>query len=113
MPSGGFDTLLSHPGEGYFESSGSALVAAAWFKGMRLGYLDPHKFQAPAWRAFERVQGVVDHDKKGRVRLSEVSGPTIPTPSFVYKLMPRGEKYPWGPGAFLLMSTEALRYHQL
>ncbi|PFG69194.1 unsaturated rhamnogalacturonyl hydrolase [Propionibacteriaceae bacterium ES.041] len=99
-PDGAFNTLLSQPS--YRELSATALAAAGWFSGVRLGLL-PASYREPAELALAAVTAAV-HTERGQWVLPEISGPTIPLPLFPrtgYLLVPRGANWDYGVAAFV------------
>lgn len=107
-PDGAFNTLLSQPS--YRELSVTALAAAGWFTGVRLGVLPEH-YRETAELALASVTAAV-HRRSGEWLLPEISGPTIPLQVFPrtgYLLVPRGNNWDYGVAAFVLAALARQR----
>jgi unsaturated rhamnogalacturonyl hydrolase len=97
-PDGAFETVINRPGKTYRELSFTALVAAGWFCGIRLGVLDRKRFFEPALKAYRCVVDSL-REENGILVMPEISGPTIPLPVFPYlgyKFVPLGNNWSYG-----------------
>ena len=104
LPSGYWDTVVTSPGAGYEESSGTALIAYALAKGARLGILPPaHRAVAK-----ESYIAITSRMKKRSVgySLEAVSLGTNPFPQWLYAIWPKTNNATYGVGAMLLLSAE-------
>ena len=104
-PDGSFNTLLRS--KSYRELSATALIAAGWMHGVRLGYLDK-SFEEAAIRAFKLVARSIE-EEDGALYMPEISGPTIPLPLLPrlgYKLVPRGKNWSYGVAALIFAAIE-------
>ncbi|MEK6626653.1 MAG: hypothetical protein AABY86_16920, partial [Bdellovibrionota bacterium] len=97
-----FDTLLTRPGDGYEERSGSALMGILFVKGAQLKILPPEFFQAGV-NIYAAITARLRSTDDG-LSMPDISGPTIPYPKLGYKVVPRGRDYPYGIGAYLLLA---------
>jgi rhamnogalacturonyl hydrolase YesR len=104
LPSGFYDTLISTPGKGYEESSGSALVAFAFFKGYHLGLLSTSYYQS-AQKTARAISARLRPSPTG-YSLGEISGPTMPYTASIYRVIPRARDLSYGIGAFAMMCSE-------
>jgi unsaturated rhamnogalacturonyl hydrolase len=95
----------------YEETSGSAIMAYAFAKGVRLGYLDG-RFRLAGEKAMTGLEKYLrevylkNSEKFLGVSMSGISWWTVPGPDFLYRLMPRRRDMPYGVGAYLLAATE-------
>ncbi len=104
-PDGSWTTVLDGWPRGYPEVSATALMAAGWFTGMRLGLLDRKTYEQPAYRALEYALGAIRRNRAGELELVGVSGGTIPVPLLPrlgYLAVPRKVDRPWGVAAVIL-----------
>ena len=99
-----WDTLISMPGKGYSESSGSALIAYAYAKGARLKLL-PAEFKHRALETYNALNARLINEKD-KSSLPEISWLTMPYGPLVYKIIPRKKNMPYGIGAYLLLARE-------
>ena len=107
-PDGAFETVINKPGKTYRELSFTALVAAGWFCGIRLGVLDARRFFEPALKAYRCVVDSL-REKNGILVMPEISGPTIPLPFLPYlgyKLVPLGNNWSYGLAALIFAALE-------
>lgn len=101
-----FSTLLTEP-KTYRELSATALIAAGWMHGIRMGYL-PDKFLEPAKKAFIACCDAINNEDGG-IYFNEISGPTIPLqvfPKLGYKLVPLGKNWSYGVAAIIFAAIE-------
>jgi unsaturated rhamnogalacturonyl hydrolase len=108
---GCFETVLNKVGRTPRELSCTALVAAGWLHGYRLGVL-PESFAKAGLRAFRAVTDSIQYRDDG-IFMPETSGPTIPLPVFPYLgyiLVPLGCNWSYGLAALILAAIEADRY---
>jgi len=106
LPSGLFATVLGRASpETYPETSGTALVAYALFAGVRAGHL-PSSFDEPATRAYRALLTALERGPSG-VSMPGISGPTMPYPSWGYRLVPRVRDAAHGIAAMLLAGIAA------
>lgn len=101
-----FSTLLTEP-KTYRELSATALIAAGWMHGVRMGYL-PNKFLEPAKKAFIACVEAIKNENEG-IYFNEISGPTIPLqvfPKLGYKLVPLGKNWSYGVAAIIFAAIE-------
>ena len=106
---GAFETVINRPGKTYRELSFTALVAAGWFHGIRLGVLDGGRYLEPARRAYQAVMDALVRED-GHLFMPEISGPTIPMPLFPYlgyKLVPLGRNWSYGLAALIFAAIES------
>jgi unsaturated rhamnogalacturonyl hydrolase len=106
---GAFETVVNRPGKSYRELSFTALVAAGWFQGIRLGVLDETLYLRPARRAYQAVVDALIRED-GLLFMPEISGPTIPMPFFPYlgyKLVPLGRNWSYGLAALIFAAIES------
>jgi unsaturated rhamnogalacturonyl hydrolase len=104
---GSWSTLLAEP-RSVRELSATALIAAGWLAGVRLGLL-PERYRDPGERALECVTAAVHRDRRGRWLFPEISGPTIPLPVLPrvgYRVIPRGANHLYGVAAFAFAALE-------
>ena len=104
MPGYLWDTVMSRPGYGYEETSGSALLAYAFAKGARLGILNQQDRDL-ATKVFDSVSARLIKTKKGH-SMPDISWLTMPYSSFIYKILPKYRDMSYGVGSFLLLSSE-------
>ncbi len=110
---GSFETVINKVGKTYRELSFTALVAAGWLKGIRLGILS-NDFLQPALKAFQAVINAIE-EENGAFAMPEISGPTIPMPLFPYlgyKLIPKAKNWSYGLAALVFATIEFERYYQ-
>lgn len=103
---GSFNTLLNK--RSYRELSVTALVAAGFLHGIRLGVLAEETYLAPALRAFHCCIDSL-HVKDGKHIFPEVSGPTIPLPVLPYlsyRFTPKGDNWSYGLAALIFAALE-------
>ena len=95
---------MASPGYAYEESSGSALIAAGYAMGVRLGLLDDSYLDF----AFDTFQGITSRMvKRGEgYTMEEISIGTNPSNKLGYKLVPKDRNISYGVGAFLLLADE-------
>ena len=106
-----FNTLLKY--DSYRELSATALIAAGWLHGIRMGYLD-RKFIEPAIFAFETCVKAIEESSEG-VYMPEISGPTIPLPllpGLGYKAVPLGKNWSYGIAALVFAAIEYKRFFE-
>jgi unsaturated rhamnogalacturonyl hydrolase len=103
--SGFWDTVMAQPGYAYEESSGSALVAAAWAKGVRLGLL-PLEFQTLAVDGFMAIAARLQRRGPGQYSMEEISIGTNPSGRLGYRLVPKLPNINYGVGSLLLLAHE-------
>jgi unsaturated rhamnogalacturonyl hydrolase len=103
--SGFWDTVMAQPGYAYEESSGSALVAAAWAKGVRLGLL-PLEFQTLAVDTFMAIAARLKRRGPGQYSMEEISIGTNPSGRLGYRLVPKLPNINYGVGSLLLLAHE-------
>lgn len=99
-------TVADAPGEGYVETSASALFAYALARGFRYGLLDESPL--PALRAARR--GLADalvRDGLGRPVVTAISGPTIVQTRAGYLAVPVADDRSYGVGAVILALIES------
>lgn len=96
---GFFGTLIDRH-DTYPESSGTALVACGLFDGVRLGVLSTDLLQ-PAERAMRALVASLE-STEGGASMPGISGPTMPYPALVYRMIPRFRDLPFGVAAFIL-----------
>lgn len=102
---GTWTTLLTEP-RTYRELSVTALVAAGWLHGVRLGVLDD-AYAERARAALDAVTGALRPGRRG-LELPELSGPTIPVPLLPrtgYRLTPRMANASYGMAAYLMAAV--------
>lgn len=97
---GGWKTVLNKPGQTYFETSGTALIAYGLLHSVNQGYL-PETFSEPAQRAYQFVLRQLEMKKDG-LSLRGISGPTMPYGFQGYSLVPQGSDITWGIAATIL-----------
>lgn len=110
-PDGTWDTLLASRRRSYRELSATALIAAGWFHGRRLGIASGRQVDA-ARNALHAVVASLELTD-GRWVLPEISGPTIPlpvAPGLGYRLVPRGVNHPYGIAALVLAAIGDARF---
>jgi unsaturated rhamnogalacturonyl hydrolase len=103
--SGFWDTVMAQPGYAYEESSGSALVATALAKGVRLGLL-PVEYHTLAGDTFTAIVARLQRRGPGRYSMEEISIGTNPFGRLGYKMVPRRPNINYGVGSFLLLAHE-------
>ena len=104
-PSGGFNTLLGR--HAYLESSATALIADGIYHGVRMGYLDK-KYLPYAEKAYAFVLSCMKV-KGDKVRMTKISGPTIPMPVIPYigyAWVPKAPNLTYGVASFLWAAIE-------
>jgi unsaturated rhamnogalacturonyl hydrolase len=101
LPNGLYDTLLTQPGEGYEETSGSALIAFAFLKGVQLGILGD-EFRQSALKTFTALSSGLIISEAGH-SLDNVSWLTMPYGKTLYRAIPRLKDVSYGVGSFLLL----------
>lgn len=106
MANGLWDSLLDRPGGVYPETSGSALVAYGWLKGVRHGWL-AESYRDPALRALAAVTARTTASASGDLSLTGISGPTNALPAVTYRWVKQKADLGYGVGAFLLAASEA------
>ncbi|MDP2425113.1 MAG: glycoside hydrolase family 88 protein [Candidatus Izemoplasmatales bacterium] len=105
---GTFETVFNKVGKTYRELSFTALVAAGWLKGIRLGVLEEAIYLEPAKKAYFAVVDAIEQNDQ-ELAMPEISGPTIPVPLFPYlgyKFVPRGKNWSYGLAALLFAAIE-------
>lgn len=95
-------TVINAPGEGYLETSASALFAEGLLQGARLGLVDTTRAEAAFERARDAVIARID-DPDGEPVVTGTSGPTQPGGLNYYATLPVGDDIHYGVGAVLLM----------
>jgi unsaturated rhamnogalacturonyl hydrolase len=108
---GGFETVLNKPGKTYRELSATALIAAGWFAGIRLGLLDKDTYFEPAQKAYRLVVDQL-YEKDGILHMPDISDPTIPLPLFPYlgyKWLPKRSDWSYGLAGLLFAAIEEVR----
>jgi unsaturated rhamnogalacturonyl hydrolase len=98
-------TVMNAPGEGYTETSASALFAYALRRGADEGWVDPAAARAAADRARAAVLGRLTTDVDGHVVVTGTSGPTQPGGRGYYAGLPQGDDIHYGVGSVILMLT--------
>jgi unsaturated rhamnogalacturonyl hydrolase len=104
LANGLWDSIVDLPGACYDESSGSALVAYAFAKGARRGWL-PAAMRDRARATFESLTSRLRRRVDG-LSVTGTSGATNPTPQWIYELIRRKDDVDYGAGAYLLLATE-------
>lgn len=104
QPSGYWDTVIFHPGYGYEESSGSALIAFAYAKGARMGLLAP-EYRDYARDTFSAITARMKKQPNG-YSMEEISMGTNPMGKTGYALIPKTNWKLYGYGALLLLAEE-------
>jgi unsaturated rhamnogalacturonyl hydrolase len=103
---GCFETVLNRPGKTYRELSATALIAAGWLQGYRMGLVGKEYLEAGK-KAFKAV---VDQLEEGEtMMMPEISAPTIPLPIFPYlgyKLTPKGKNWSYGIAALIFAAIQ-------
>jgi unsaturated rhamnogalacturonyl hydrolase len=102
---GSFNTLLKT--NSYRELSATALVAAGFFRGCRLGLL-PGDFAAAGEKAYRCCLAAV-REEGGGCFFPEISGPTIPVPlcpRLGYLLVPKAGNWSYGLAALVFAALE-------
>lgn len=105
-PSGLWWTLVDRPGEGYLETSASALFAYALARGWRYGQVD-HAALPAIERAIVGLGGRIVDDAAGRPVVRGISGPTLPGTRASYLAVPLVDDRPYGVGAVILALVES------
>lgn len=96
-------TVMNAPGEGYTETSASALFAYALRLAAAENWIDPARAGAAADRAHAAVLGRLTTDADGHVVVTGTSGPTQPGGLEYYVGLPQGDDIHYGVGSVLLM----------
>jgi unsaturated rhamnogalacturonyl hydrolase len=99
---GGWWAIVDMPASGD-ETSTAAFMAAAFFRGMRLGLLSPSEYLGPAERAWQAA--VVELDEDGLLRGVSAAVYSSTEVSH-YHHVPRGFDVPWGQGPLLVAAME-------
>ncbi len=97
-----FDTVLTQPGKGYEELSGSALIGFFFVRGAQLKILSPDYFQRGV-DIYSAITARLSATSNG-LSMPDISGPTMPYPEVGYKIIPRGRDYSYGIAAYLLLA---------
>lgn len=103
LKSGLWDTVITLRGEGYEETSGSALIAYGIALAVKNGDLPLGKLGI-AEKAFRGVTRRLIPTADG-LSMPGISWFTIPSQDLGYKLVPRGRDYGYGVGAYLLAAS--------
>jgi len=104
---GAFETVFNKVGKTYRELSFTALVAAGFMHGARLGILSDEYKQAGI-KAFNCVVDALIYKDDG-IFMPEISGPTIPLPIFPYlgyKWIPTKSNWSFGLAALIFAAIE-------
>lgn len=104
---GAFETVFNKVGKTYRELSFTALVAAGFLHGVRLGILDA-SYKEAGIKAFKCVIDALVY-KDGGIFMPEISGPTIPMPIFPYlgyKWIPKNSNWSYGLAALIFAAIE-------
>ncbi|HTL11111.1 MAG TPA: glycoside hydrolase family 88 protein [Bdellovibrionota bacterium] len=104
MADGLWDTLMPTPGQGYEETSGSALIGYAMLKAAHRGWVDA-SFAARGLKVFSSITARLERDGPG-YSMPGISWFTNPGTPASYKLIPRCHDLPYGVGAYLLLAAE-------
>ncbi|MCA9637784.1 MAG: glycoside hydrolase family 88 protein, partial [Myxococcales bacterium] len=99
-------TLVDRPGEGYLETSASALFAYSLARGWRYGQVD-HAALPAIERAIVGLGGRIVDDAAGRPVVRGISGPTLPGTRASYLAVPLVDDRPYGVGAVILALVES------
>jgi unsaturated rhamnogalacturonyl hydrolase len=104
QPSGYWDTVMTDPGYAYEESSGSALIAFGYARGVNLGLLDDSYMDL----AKDTFKAITARMKKRSVgyTMEEISIGTNPSGKWLYSMVPKDRNLSYGVGAFLLLAAE-------
>ena len=104
-----WDSIANIPGYTYPETSGSLLVGYAIVRGVRRGWLDA-KYLPIAERIANCISSRITFDKEYpfTVSLPGISGPTNPTPRWVYGLMDEEPNALYGVGVYFMLCSELL-----
>lgn len=103
--SGYWDTVIAQPGYAYEESSGSALVAAAYAMGSRLGLLS-EEYLALACDTFQSITARMKRRSGNGFTVEGISIGTNPSRKLGYKVVPKRPNISYGVGAFVLLADE-------
>jgi unsaturated rhamnogalacturonyl hydrolase len=103
---GNWWAMVHEPASGP-ESSTAAFMATAFYRGIRLGVLDPAHFRAPADRAFAAMSANLDAEGNLQGVSAAVYAALVEEH---YWNVPRGLIVPWGQGPVL---TAALARRQV
>ncbi len=107
-PDGHWYAVVDDPGSGE-EYSTAAFMAAAFYRGLRTGFLDGSHVETAAGRAAEAVRTGIGPDGS----LAEVSAAVMAcTEPSHYAHVPRGFRVPWGQGPALLALVERRRWEE-
>lgn len=104
---GAFETVFNKVGKTYRELSFTALVAAGFLHGVRLGILDK-TYKEAGIKAFKCVVDALIYKDNG-IYMPEISGPTIPMPIFPYlgyKWIPNNTNWSYGLAALIFAAIE-------
>ncbi len=104
---GAFETVFNKVGMTYRELSFTALVAAGFLHGVRLGILD-ETYQEAGIKAYKCVVDALVY-KDDAIYMPEISGPTIPMPIFPYlgyKWIPKNTNWSYGLAALIFAAIE-------
>lgn len=107
LPSGLWDTLIANPGDGYEESSGSALLAYSYALGHRLGLLSPD-YRDQAQKTWVAITSRMVPRGRG-FTMEEISLGTNPSSKGGYAAIGKDRNVSYGVGAFLLLASEMLQ----
>jgi unsaturated rhamnogalacturonyl hydrolase len=103
---GGWDVLVGRSPLARDDTSGAALIAHGFFRGVRDGVLPP-EFWALGARAIEFVERHVVRAHSDRaMALKNMSGPTNALPAWTYRWVPQVTNSPYGIGAYLLAASQ-------
>ncbi len=106
-PDGCFETVLNRQGKTYRELSATALIAAGWFHGYRMGLLE-EKYREAATKAFTAVVDALRYEGD-KIIMPEISAPTIPMPLLPYlgyKVTPKGNNWSYGLAALIFAAIQ-------
>jgi unsaturated rhamnogalacturonyl hydrolase len=106
-----FRTILNL--RSYEETSTAALFASGIFNGLRLGLLSGDKYYIAGLKAYQGVLNNLKEDKRGRLVMKGISGPTIPLPPFTalnYRLIAKKANWSYGVAALIFA---AIAYDKL
>ena len=98
-----FDTLISEPGLGYQETSGTALLAYFYVQGAKTGVLDS-SYGDLGRDIYRHLTARLEPMVGALISMPDISGPTMPYPPIGYALIPRQSDLPYGQGAYLLLA---------
>jgi|GEM_PF-3467188 len=99
-----FETLLADPGDGYEETSGTALLAFLYVKGAKLGVLD-ESYKHLGYEIYQHLTARLIPKDNGQISMPDISWLTMPYPKIGYRALPRKADLPYGLGAYLLLSS--------